>query len=282
MDTTAIIQFIGIVLFTSSVPNDPGIHAILPRIGHEVRVSPGDVHMHPEPVEGVENHVAAILYRDADVLTDSGTWAGRRNLKNGWKFVILDGEQVQFLTNGNNGTPPGIPAEIPMAASPSASCLTAASATRPTLRDAFQSPNYKGASAVVDIPFGKLDVCATNSNRVDTSLLMQTDGVLFIAAKKTTELVAKTIALKGDAVVYVVNVPPHHLLTGIEQPAAGEPHLNAYIAMLDTPCPSRPEPPAVSKVCSLSALREAYRMARVDPPTELKLINSECSNTQWP
>ena len=290
MDTTAIIQFIGIVLFSSAIPNDPGVHAILPRIDagtHATHnVNAGDTHQPAEePPAGVEDHVAVILYRDEDVIERGKNWKRTGVLRNNWNFVELDGEQVQFLTNGRNEEPK-IPRDIPRAVAPSSRCLLAARAPV-GFKDEFQGPTYKGAEAVVDIPAGILSACAadtrTEANRIDTTLLMKTEGVLVITGKKATEARAKTITLAGDAVVYVANVPPHFLFTGVAEPPAGEPHWEAYTAMLDTPCKDAPEGGNVTSVCDLSAISTAWKIAQAKPPsTGLKILDSSCSNTQWP
>jgi hypothetical protein len=280
--TTAVIQFIGIVLFSAQVPNDPGVHAILPRLAHaeHAHLSSGNAANIIKDVTGIEEHVAVIIYREEDRLHRVGGWRSEGTLRNGWEYVRLRGEQVQFLTNGANDAPK-IPTDLPRVRSNS--CLVAADAKPVALRSSFQSP-YKGAAAVVDIPFGRLDVCATNTpsvtERVDTRLLIDTEGVLVIAATKTGER-AKTIALDGDAVVYIANVPPYYLFYG-EPTNAGDPHWQAYNEMLDTPCPGRPDLALVPQFCDLSLISESYKVARNKPPADFKMINSECSNTQWP
>lgn len=287
--TTAIIQFIGIVLFSSSIPNDPGVHAILPRIGsdHGMHISMGDTKLPRESDPSqVEDHVAVVIYRNEDLLSDSGRWKTTGRLDNGWRYVELDGEHVEFLTNQRNGEP-RIPAELPRPV-PSESCLQVAGKPA-TLKDEFQGPNYKGAVAVFDIPFGTLDTCAavtpSEAERIDTALLLRTKGVVVVAAKKTTELAAKTLTLDGDAVVFVANVPPHYLLKGVPSPESqGAAHWEAYNAMLDTQCPGRPEPPRVTKPCNLSAISTAWKIAsdRKTAPEVIRIVDSGCSNTQWP
>lgn len=283
--TTAIIQFIGIVLFTTAVPNDPGLHAILPRIGHvhDLHTPNGPSEEQESFVDGVEDHVAVIIYREEDRLHRVGGWRADGTLKNGWEYVRLDGEHVQFLANGVNGTP-AIPSLLPrVGVAPT--CLQPEAPL--TLKPEFQWP-YKGAVGVVDVRGGTLDVCETNSRtttaRVDTRMIVETEGVLVIAAAKPNER-AKTIALDGDAVVYVVNVPPEFVLQGIESPRTGEPHWDAYNDMLNGSCAAAPEPStnlAPLPECDMSQLTEAYRRARRLPPADFHLINSECSTAQLP
>jgi len=283
--TTAIIQFIGIVLFSAQVPNDPGVHAILPRIGHVHTIHSNNTTAGPAEeqesfIDDVESHVAAILYRKTDRLDIPGAWRADGTLKNDWQYVLLDGEHVQFLSNGRNGQPT-IPVTLPRAGIAESCNLIAA----PTLRSPFQAP-YRGTIGVIDIPAGTLDACETPStNRVDTRLFIDTDGVLVIAATKPGNR-AKTISLDADAVVYVANVPPGYVLTGEELIGGGEPHWDAYNDMLDQPCSVRPQPekPEGVEYCDVSQLTEAYKAARKAPPSKdfPQMIDSECSNTQWP
>jgi hypothetical protein len=276
--TTAIIQFIGIVLFSAQVPNDPGIHAILPRIGH-VHTLPA--HLATVPDDAVENHVAVILYRKEDRLHNVGGWRADGFLKNGWEYVLLDGERVQFLTDGENGKPE-IPSLLPRPDG-GRSCLSGASA--PHLRPAYTAP-YEAAAGVIDMPSGRLDACESSSSRIDTRLAIKTGGVLVIAAKKRGER-AKTISLDEDAVVYVANVPPKFLLDDYDAPRYdGLPHWDAYNAMLDPSCGHlRPEPVKPDlQGCDGTALTDAYKTARKNPPSKTmpNMVDSECSNSQWP
>jgi hypothetical protein len=281
--TTAVIQFIGIVLFSSQVPNDSGVHAILPRIGHVHQIhgqqtvpttnDPNKSFVDP----GVESHVAILMYHKNDRIP--GGWRRDGVLNNGWEYVRLDGERVQFLTNSSNA-PPSIPTSLPRAAA-APSCTI----TQTGLQPQFQSP-YRGAIGVIDISAGTLDVCESNtkavSARVDTRLLIDTLGVLVIVAVKPGQP-PKTITLDGDAVVYVANIPPKHVeresLTG----RVGDPHWVAYNDMLSGICAAPPEtPPDVLEPCDLSGISQAYKRAREKPPADFLLINSECSNSQWP
>lgn len=280
MDTTAIIQFIGIVLFTTSVANDPGMHAILPRIGHAH--APGGPSQAQESfVHGVEDHLALIIYREEDRLHNVGGWKMTGTLAHGWEYVRLNGEDVQFLTNGENGKP-ALPPMLPrVGAAPS--CLT----TQPlTLRPEFQPP-YKGAAGVIDLRAGLLDTCKTkfltsSDVRIDVRMRVQTEGALVIVGRKPNER-AKTISLDGDAVVYVVNVPPEYVLPGSTDPHTGEPHWDAYNDMITRSCASAPMWPATMgpmSECDQSPLTDAYRWSRNNPPMRFGLINSECSPAQ--
>ncbi|HEV7240102.1 MAG TPA: hypothetical protein VGQ36_12755 [Thermoanaerobaculia bacterium] len=274
MDTTAIIQFIGIVLFSAQIPNDPGIHAIVPRIAHSHHPNTTVVSF----VEGVEDHKAVILYRAEDRLTGSPLWKPKK-LRN-WEYVELNGERVQFITDGGNDAS-AVPILLPRTGAGSCDVYQ----VKPALRPQFQFP-YRGAAGVIDIPAGALDACETGSSRVDTRLAIKTRNVLVITAKKPGEK-AKTITLDAEAVVYVANVPPSFLTDSPDViHASGEPHWDAYNDMLDKPCASRPEPakPVGLSSCDTIPLLTAYKRAQNDPPTKIfpMIIDSECSNSQWP
>ena len=291
MNSTAIIQFIGIVLFSTGIQRDPGVHAILPRITHtphvEHAINKGDLHaMTSSDPDTVQDHVAVVLYRTKDVIDKSKGWSvSNKTLSGGWEFVQLDGDQLQFFTTERNPEPK-IPAGLPLAMAPNSVCLT--EAKEPVqLSEAFQAPNYKGAAGVVNIPFGTLQACTARSGgdngRVDTSLLLKTDGLLVIGAKNPIENKGKTITLTGNAIVYVANIPPHYLFTGKMEPPTGQPHWMAYTAMLDTTCVAPPETVVADETCDLTPINAAWKEAQANPPsTQWKIFDSSCTNTQWP
>jgi hypothetical protein len=282
--TTAIVQFIGIVLFSAQVPGDPGLHAIMPRIGH---VHKSEFHQLPDPdaetnmtrigSAGVENHVSVIMYRDEDRLYPNGGWKSDGTLANKWSYVALNGERIRFLANGTNGKA-GVPAGLPRIGA-SSSCGVTAEA--PSLSEDFLPP-YRGAIGVVDIPEGTLSSCES-SGRIDSRLRLETNGVLVITATKKYED-PKALVLKGNAVVFVANIPPYALLRNTDL-TIGEPHWMAYNAMLAQTCAARPHLDekdfAQVKTCDISSLGESYLRARKTPPIEIRMIDSGCSNTQW-
>jgi hypothetical protein len=104
-----------------------------------------------------------------------------------------------------------------------------------------------------------------------------------ITGKKTTEARGKTITLAGNAIVYVANVPPHYLFTGIAEPPSGQPHWEAYTSMLNSPCHTRPDDTLAEKICDLTPINAAWKIAQANPPSpQWKVFDSSCSNTQWP
>lgn len=260
--TEAIVQFIGIVMLTASVPNDPGVHAIVPRIERRQfrGVAVGGA--------GVETHTAVILYQKADKLGISN-WTPTA-FQQAWEYVVLKGERLQFVTSAVNGAS-SIPRDLPHA------CPTM------TLQSTFQGPDYASAAAVVDIAEGSLDVCIAKAGsdptvkRADTRLFLKTNGSFVIVATKSNEP-ARTITFVPTATVYIANIPPRHL--GITMvPAGGLPHHTVYDTMGGTSnCTQVPDISNICRVCETSPMKTG------DPwnPVETLMINSECSNTQWP
>lgn len=276
MDTTAIIQFIGIVLFSSQIPGDPGAHAIMPRIGStSTSIS---------FVSGVEEHKAVILYRDDDLLEKSTAWRARPAPNNGWQYVELDGERVQFFSDADNPVP-AVPALLPRVGAG----ICTSFAVAPTLAPEFlPSTSYKGAVAVFDFREGILDACESQGPRADTRLFLTTRDVLIISAKKAGER-PKTITLDQDAVVFVVNVPLDYLSNNPQtvHHDTGHPHWAAYNDMLGGTCTARPkesETPLTSCDVRNAFTTAAYEEARRNPPSKgLGLIHDpQCANSQWP
>jgi len=276
MDTTAIIHFIGIVLFSAQIPDDPGVHAIIPRIGSTTTAV--------SFISNVEEHTAAIIYRQEDLLEKSTAWKTITAPNRDWEYVVLDGERVQFVTDDGNSDPVSPPPLLPRIGQ--GSCLSLSVA--PTLTaDFLPATSYRGAAGVFDIPNGRIEACDGGGARSDTRVLMQTRNMLIITAKKAGQR-AKSITLDEDAVVFVVNVPPD-FLTANPHPHhnPGAPHFSAYNAMLGGTCSARPEPfaPVLPGCDSPDALTsEAYKKARKNPPSRnLGLImDPQCGNTQWP
>ncbi|HEV7240101.1 MAG TPA: hypothetical protein VGQ36_12750 [Thermoanaerobaculia bacterium] len=278
--TEAVIHFIGIVMLTASVPNDPGVKAIVPRIeGFAVESATqrvGRGRRSSEPVRAVEPHVAAIIYEKSDKLGISN-WTPA-NFRETWEYVVLQHERLQFVTSAANGTP-SIPRDLPHA------CSTM------TLQAPFQPPHYTSAAAVVDIPEGSLEVCvARQSNdspsggRADTRLFLKTNGSFVIVATNASEP-AKTITLKPDATVFLVNIPPTRL--DIETPLTSLveslPHHQAYDAMGGTSnCTHHLDVSNVCKSCDESLMKKRRPARSGSSLPEIMIIDSECSNSQWP
>lgn len=275
MDTTAIIQFIGIVLFTGSIQTDPGVHAILPRIGStQTSIS---------FVTGIESHRAVILYRKEDLLERSSSWRSNPAINKDWEILDLDGEHVQFFTDADNGVP-AVPGLLPrIGRGPCAQFAVA-----PTLTaDFLPSTSYRGAVAVFDIREGRLDSCESKGPRADTRLFLRTENVLIISAKRPGER-AKTVTLDQDAVVFVANVPPDYLSNNPQHNHdPSQPHWAAYNSMLGGTCSAEPDPmhPVLATCDDPNVLTTvAYKNARANPPSKGLgvILDPQCSNSQWP
>jgi hypothetical protein len=282
--TEAIVQFIGIIMMTAGVPNDPGVHAIVPRIERSgIPTSPVDrrqavarahrsaagisVPFHPQ---GVETHTAVILYeKSAKVGISNWTPVTFRQT---WEYVVLTGERLQFVTGAVNAAP-AVPRDLPRA------CPTNA------LQTNFQPPQYAGAAAVVDIDEGFLDVClarpanSSATGRADTRLFLKTNGSLVIVGTKANAP-AKTITLVPDARLYIANIPPRHLdIAGAPTISSGPAHHTVYDTMTGSAnCAPVPDTGNVCRMCETSAMK----MGGGGYPNDPLMIDSECSNSQWP
>jgi hypothetical protein len=259
MDATqVVIHFIGIVLFTTSVLNDPGVHAILPAIQQEFAsatindlpkevtsagtssATPGatisdlpkqvasaktstSVTTHAHVSTEIEPHVALLIFRE-DIVANDSQWPASSFPKaaqlSPYKYVQLTGEHVTFIVDSPKNGTAGVPPDLPRLADAASAALSSG----------YQWP-YAKAAAVVDIPEGGLSACDPGGGRIDTTLLLNTTGTLTVVAAKSG--VVKTLVLKTNSnpTIYLANVPmprgngPH---TG----ATGERHYLAYYRML--------------------------------------------------
>jgi len=269
--TEAIVQFIGIVMLTAGVPNDPGVHAIVPRIEGSGLQTERRAYSLPHLGHGTEKHTAVILYEQSARIGPP-TWTPT-TFQTSWEYVVLDGERIQFVTSAVNGAA-SVPRDLPHA------CPTM------TLQSKFQGPDYMGAATVVDIPEGSLDVClAQNADnnglgRADTRLFLKTSGSFVIVATKPNKP-AKTITFHPDATVYIANIPPRYLDPLSPSVAGGTPHYTAYDEMGGTTnCTPKPDTSNICRLCETSAMKTAGKLQSSFPfPL---MTNSECSNTQWP
>jgi len=106
MPATAILQFIGIIVFTNQLSTDGHLQAIIPRIpgpgvvaGTTESQHAGNMIMVDKAHGTIEEHMAVIVFPTSEYLPAS-TWTAthlRRN-KN-LSYVELDGESVTLTTN---------------------------------------------------------------------------------------------------------------------------------------------------------------------------------------
>lgn len=309
-----IIQFVGLCLFSEAVPNDPGVHAILPRIV-------ADHHQHanapqitqavldsvpvPPAEEMIEEHVAMLVF-PADIIADDSKWKARliphahASLKD-YRQITLNGEHVTFLADGPNAVP-AVPPNMPRF-----TCPLPAGVAAPSLTPGYQWP-YAQAAAVIDIPKGTLSACNPGGrSRVDTKLKLKTTGRLTVVGMK--QGVARSLVLKtnGSPRIFVLNVPnqwaaPRLTATG------GTSHYLAYYSMIgkgaNNACSGEPRPVAGQNIdddCGDDAgpvLAVVSGMPYVSDdgrPTltgqggpkggsvlTMPIANAECSNSAWP
>lgn len=244
MDVTqVIIHFVGLALFSASVPNDPGVHAILPRITssfhrheriHVPEISQARMQSlpHIQYGSGVEDHVAMLVY-PAAIEDPASPWKGAAipgaaPALSSYKQVTLNGEHVRFLADGPNHSLTALPQIMPRFTCPMTNGV------KPPLTASYQWP-YAEAAAVVDIPEGVLQACkpgAVAVNRIDTKLTLQTAGKLYVMATKAG--VAKTLVLKTDTRhrIYLLNVPGRWARGDTLTASTGESHYVAYYGMV--------------------------------------------------
>ena len=266
--TEAIVQFIGIIMMTAGVPNDPGVHAIVPRIQQSPPVSFRGIVLGRR---GVEAHTAVVLYeKSARIGTSNWTPVTFRTT---WEYVVLQGERLQFVTGAMNAAP-AVPRDLPRA------CPTS-----PALQPNFQAPQYPGAAAVVDIDEGFLETCLASpasgqgTGRADTRLFLRTNGSLVLVGTKPNEA-AKTITFTPSARIYIANIPPRYLDVMGAASAGGPSHHTVYDTMVGTSnCTPVPDTGGVCRLCEDSLMKSAGPSGGDPFPL---MVNSECSNSQWP
>jgi len=288
-----LIVFVGLTLWSEKVPNDCGVKAILPRVVHQ-HTATMDVVPH------VQDHQAALVF-PADSLVSHREWEpADLPTDPGFKFVLLDGEQVRFLTHGAANEPARLDGlKLPK--------LEEQLCPGKTLRAEFQAP-YSGAAAVIALPQGAVHAClsvpAESQGRLDTQVKLQTDGTLVIAAitpNGTKELTLRPRQPSGRIELMVANLPASFF--GEERIADNEravlSHANAYYAMIgasgDADCPLKIRDwwdqldPVGIPLCGTGmfpALRSTSMAGNatlpIDPSISTTGADFECSNNQWP
>jgi hypothetical protein len=260
-----VIHFIGICLFSTQPPNQPGVHVILPRIvaqgaNHNEQVAsmnfqkvrtvtnpsanaarrPGVGVPVPATMPDVETHIAFIAFPTNSVMSEIGWHAVPLPQANpeGLSYIELHGEHVRFHTlNGlNDPVPSGITLPLPKVKN---------SCNATNLGQAFQ-PNtgYTGAAGVVEIVDGTLSACSAKVtststgqtvvfDRADAELTMKYNGAIVIRTSDG----AKVLVLSGARPIYVANVPVPWPAT-FSHSSNSLPHYLAYYRMTNNPNPS--------------------------------------------
>jgi hypothetical protein len=277
--TKAIIHFVGIVAITAGLPNDPGLHAVLPRIPAKQPIE--IAHRH------VEIHQAAIVFRGTDLL-EASNWKPQE-LGNGFQYVPLNGELVT------------VAGSQPSQAAPPASL--------PSLKDLCHGTNltqdfyfpYSGAAAVVTIPMGTVSACnppvigdPISRPRIDTEVAVDAGKTLVISGiTPATKLksVTRTLTFRANGEsplgIAIVNLPPRYLFGDQSQVQPSDPdglfHYHAYRAMVATTANcDRPSTNNVG-VCQVTDLPSltVTNTSGANPGKDAA-FNFQCSNSQWP
>ena len=276
----ATIHFIGLALFSTQVPGENGLRVLLPRIeskhtGHRIPLTPSE-----ETVQAsIESHVAAIVYDGSAVLQEIG-WTPEdlpsqmvapSASTTKFRMVRLNGERITFHATGSN---PAVGGTVSLAL------------PKPTCGLEFERPIE--VAGMVVIPGGTLSTCmVTDRRRFDTRLTLQNNGVITVWAvtEGVTTASTKAVVLRGDATVYVVNVPASAMSTTAVQ-GMDTAHYLAYYDLLrtDANCERKLTDPAAVDSCPASALliTNASAASRTDGTVTIAAVNSECSNTAWP
>jgi hypothetical protein len=292
-----VIHFIGLVMWTASVTNDPGLHAILPRVHPSVVL---DTSGHHEThriaaFETIQKHTALLLFPQSAVVASQSTWKTQRIADpqflqpalHGYHQVALAGEQLTFLPSAPNPVPAAMPTNIPKFSCPS----------QPPLVAGFQWP-YSEAAAVVDVPEGELSVCEAQNvapGRVDARLTLETGNTLTVIGSRSGSV--KTLVLNTSAplTIYVVNVPFARILDPTTFNEIGDKHYYAYWAMVGhdktSNCSGPPTRQGSVGPCGgnppvfFRRPKPGTKPSRTDRhigTNSAETANSECSNTGWP
>ena len=239
-----IIHCIGLLLWTSAVPNDPGLHAIMPAVqasrfpaGAEPRMA------NPEAFTNIQTHTALLIFPAAAILDDS-KWpaqqiAAPQQLQQrlqGYRHIRFAGEQVSFITGAPNNT---ASFTSPM---PKMNC------GRTRLTPNYHWP-YESAAAVIDVPEGEVQACDAGSiapGRIDATLKLKTAGTLTVIGTKPSDGSVKVLVLKitSPQTLYLANVPLARVINPHLFHETGDKHYLAYWGMVGrnkvTPCSGAP------------------------------------------
>jgi hypothetical protein len=261
----AFVQIIGLAVVRDDC--QLGMHVVLPRV----------------PVH-IESHTAILAFRNCDRLDDGNDWPSQPLIPlPGYSYVSLNGAQIRFIVNGTNPRAE-VPAFLPH--------LKRSCSRMDQLREGYRLPAYTSAAAVVLIPNGLTDACATAAGRIDTRVTIANTGNYQVTSCE------KSVTLRDEAVVAIINAPTTwlHGEPGQKVPHA---HSDAYFAMGRNPTSlelgvvcalERPSPAqcTTSRVDGSAGGAVAFSVPTTvsdrpyRPEFSLPNITFECSNTQWP
>jgi hypothetical protein len=272
---TLVVRVLGLATVTDQVPNDCGVHVIVPRVEYHAHAG--------QTAPQVEDHTA-MLAVEKKYYDPASTWAMTpiKAFPN-YLFVRLDGDPIRVLTDGINPAPNN----VSRLALPSLKgCCTPAGALK-KLRSEFQAP-YTGAAAVLDVPAGKVNACRAPGKgtdyRYDMEIVLNYVKSARISGdtmKERKEIRLRNLPLDKPGVVYLANMPSCFLdgtcTTKLATEGDGLAHVHAYYAMLEgdtskcqksmKSCP-RPGNPSL---CSTPMIGGG-----------MQAMSFECSNTKYP
>jgi hypothetical protein len=297
----ATIHFIGLALFSTQVPNAPGLNVLLPRVeSHQHAIvktlepvaiatepgtivpEPGTIVTDPVPIvtatpatTEVEPHQAFIIYDQRDFVEEVG-WSpadvpahmirpGTVNPPR-YRFVRLTGERVRFHVDGKNVAVGNVPLPLP----------------RPKCADAILDGRV---AAVVSIPNGELGTCAAlfgSERRYDTQLKLRNKKLIVITAESNN--VIKALTLRGTATVYVANLPEEMLASGTWQ-SSGAAHYLAYYNLIKTSCAEQgltKLTASISACANMPLSITGEKQTKATAVVAETIVDSECSNSAWP
>ena len=279
-----IVHFVGLALFSSQVPNDCGLKAILPRVFYTASKTAQAA----TKTRHVEDHEAVLIFR-TDSYVSGSTWGKPipvpkiKGQTGSYEYVKLNGDRVRFDSGIDNQ---GLDFDRPQLPP-----LVALCPAMTTLDRRFEPP-YNGAAAVFDLPQGSVKACNAGS-RIDTEVKFNGDDTFVVSA--STMRITKELRLRplgGKVELIVANVPVNCLRNGVcEPPSAtamnGMSHVNVYYGMVSksTSCnktiadwvATTTEVP--SALCSIVLPLAAGGPVR-DGRTEM--TDLECSNSRFP
>src|SRR5687768_13255585 len=125
VNQTVVVHFVGLVLWTSAVTNDPGLHAILPRVHPVVSEPHSDTPSHQRiaAFDTIERHEAVLIF-PASAVHDDSQWPSlpvdipqkapvpvQQRLV-GYRHIRLNGEHLTMIPGAPND-PAAIPPSMP-------------------------------------------------------------------------------------------------------------------------------------------------------------------------
>jgi len=311
--TSAVIEFVGIIVLSNQLGIDGHLRAMLPRIQtyetamKDRRVSKSESAQKAVKAMSstkVEDHTAFIAFKACDYVSSKGWTVTAAENMPGYLYARLDGEQVQFLGSAQTVDRLGRRISGQSAALFLNQSLSLPHVTPcckdPKLRPEYLPPDYLLAAAVFDIANGKVRSCDSTGGRADSQISIANDGTLLVSATK--DGATKELRLNGTAQVMVANLPPDAL--------AGAPSMNhdmvahkvAYSALVDVDsclrtdcvetrrvaCGGQPPPDRTGFQTNVNVWREGVPQPGTEPAVrQIDIMGTirydeQCSNNQWP